>query len=257
MFVSGLTTGFAPGTYVAQSAEPLPFSLAGLGVDVNGAAAPILAVVIPPAGGLAQINFQVPLERNFENPLSSQPGTLEVDLSIGGSIALSPLAAAPVFGGFFSDGKGYAIAQHAADYSRVAIDNPAHPGETIIVYADDVFKVWPPPPIGFPVPATPLFQYQPKLLSYRPDPGHLYLQAYPGTAPPPLSGSHPNTPPLAILFQGLVPGLVGVEQINFVVPADQQSGDWALFFNTACLPGQASGCSPSPGSSPFVKLPVR
>jgi hypothetical protein len=66
-----------------------------------------------------------PLERNFENPLSSEPGTLAVDLSIGGSINLSPLPAAPVFGGFFSDGKGYAIAQHAADYSCTRTENSA------------------------------------------------------------------------------------------------------------------------------------
>jgi len=71
--------------------------------------------------------------------------------------AVSPLTP-PTWGGFLMDENGYAIAQHASDYSLVTIQNPAHAGETIIAYADGFFTVWPPPPIGFAVPLPPSFE---------------------------------------------------------------------------------------------------
>ena len=44
-------------------------------------------------------------------------------------------------GGFFSDATGFAISQHTSDISPVATANPAHPGETITVYADGFYQV--------------------------------------------------------------------------------------------------------------------
>jgi hypothetical protein len=222
---------------------------------VNGALAPILAVVVTSSGGVwnAQINFQVPLERNVSGRGPSGFGGY---LGIGPVAELTPLPALPQWGGFFSDANGYAIAQHASDYSPVTSENPAHPGETIIVYANDFFTVWPPPPVGSPVPPQPLFQIL-KLLGIS-TPGYLYLQKYPILD---YKGqSWTSTPALETPFLGLAPGMIGVEQINFVVPANQQPGDWALFFNAGSCPDG----SPTPGkcglngsSSPHVKLPVR
>jgi uncharacterized protein (TIGR03437 family) len=62
-----------------------------------------------------------------------------------------------------------------------------------------------------------------------------------------------------VTFEGLAPGMTGVEQINFVVPASQQAGNWALFFNVGSCPngGGAGTCSPSGGSSPYALLPVQ
>jgi hypothetical protein len=167
----------------------------------------------------------------------------------------------PRWGGFFSDQNGLAIAQHAADYSTVTSQNPAHAGETILVYATGFFRVWPPSPVGFPAPQQPLF------LSTVPIPmntGYLFLQAPPqvfGPLGPPAGGSGgscANTPAVRVTFEGLAPGLVGVEQINFVVPANQQPGDWALFFNTGTsADGSTCDTQHGPSSSPYVKLPVR
>ncbi|HXP88359.1 MAG TPA: hypothetical protein VN841_26765 [Bryobacteraceae bacterium] len=264
IFVSGLTG--PPGTYVAPSSAPLPFVLAGVGVEVNYTLAPILAVVIPPGGqsAVAQINFQVPLERNASirsHAPNGFPGYLTVmQPQGGGTVIRAPLEDPPFTGGFFSDGNGYAIAQHASEYSTVTVQNPAHAGETIIAYANDLYPVWPPTPIGFPVPQQPLFQFTDgsPFGTYIPSPGNLYLQEYPGQAVTPAQGIvPPNTPPLTILFQGLAPGLVGVEQINFVVPANQQPGDWPLFFDTGCPPGQISACPGGGNASPSVKLPIR
>jgi hypothetical protein len=58
---------------------------------------------------------------------------------------------------------------------------------------------------------------------------------------------------------GLAPGMIGVEQINFVVPANQAPGDWALFVNIgSCPDGRGNKCHPQgASSSPYVKLPVR
>jgi uncharacterized protein (TIGR03437 family) len=54
-----------------------------------------------------------------------------------------------------------------------------------------------------------------------------------------------STPQLKTSFIGLAPGQVGLEQVNFVVPANQQPGDWPLFIASAS------------GYSPYVLLPVR
>jgi uncharacterized protein (TIGR03437 family) len=259
VFVSGLSG--APGTYLPASSAPLPFALAGYALYLNNAPCPILAVVIPPAGqsGLAQINFQVPLERNASIRPSPDgyPGYLVIN-GHGLNIVEDPLPA-PGPGGFFSDGNGYAIAQHASDYSTVTLQNPARAGETIIAYANDLYPVWPPPPVGYPTLQPALFLFSqtvvPGVPTFIPSPGNLYLQNYPGPIDPP-TGSTPSAPPPTILFQGLAAGLVGTEQINFVVPANQQPGDWALFFAIGCKPGQVSGCFLG-NASPLVKLPVR
>jgi uncharacterized protein (TIGR03437 family) len=261
VFVSGLTG--PPGITVAPSLSLLPQELAGITVTVNGATAPILAVAIPSKGQNGQINIQVPLERNstLQSDGFDNEGTLEVRQQSQADV-LTPLTP-PSWGGFLMDENGYAIAQHASDYSLVTLQNPAHAGETIIAYATDFFTVWPPPPIGFAVPLHPLFP------SSTPPPADygLYLQDYPNPIIPICggclfpSGSFTDTPALQTSFQGLAPALVGIEQINFVVPAHQQSGDWALFYNSgSCTDGSGYKCGSVDdigASSPYVKLPVR
>ena len=258
MFVSGLTPPFdaEPGVYTATS-FPLPYQLGGVSISIyNGLAyAPILAVSIPDSGSsdYAQINFQVPIERNVPSNTNDLARSLIVAFTgaKGGAVievdgALLP---PPPFGAFFADAKNYVIAQHGSDYSPVTPSNPAHAGETIIAYADDFFSVWPGPPVGVPAPL------QPPIVAGRPfnsdkQPGQLFLQYYPPYTPPdPIThlggGYFATTPPLTTTFLGLAPGQVGVEQVNFIVPTNQQPGDWALFFNS----GSAS--------SPSVLLPVR
>src|ERR1022692_3041174 len=225
IFVSGLTG--TPGITVAPSLSLLPQELAGITVTVNGATAPILAVAIPSKGQNGQINIQVPLERNstLQPDGSDKGGTLQVSQQSQAD-ALTPLPP-PSWGGFLMDENGYAIAQHASDYSLVTIQNPAHAGETIVAYGDDFFTVWPPPPIGFAVPLHPLFQPS----GSPPAAYGLYLQNYPIPIVPICggclfpSGSFTDTPALQTSFQGLALTLVGSEQINFVVPAGQAAGD--------------------------------
>ena len=76
---------------------------------------------------------------------------------------------------------------------------------------------------------------------------------------PDLKGNtFPSTLPLQTTFEGLAPGMVGVEQINFVIPANQQPGTFSLFYNDGCPTGYAAplGCARFPVTSPMVSLPV-
>jgi len=263
IFCSGVP-GVKPGSYQA-SGFPLPYTLGGLHVAINNGFAPLLAVAIDSSGN-AQINFQVPFERNVS--LIPVGGYYTGQLGACGA-TMTAFPQPSSWGGFFADANGYAIAQHASDYSLVTPQNPAHAGETIVAYADDFFSVWPPPPLAIPTPQQPLFQIAAVVAGFPSPVGSsqtgLYLQTYPSLVC--LIGlgcnnSFASTPALQVTFEGLAPGQIGVEQINFVIPTNQQPGDWALFFNTgSCLDGRPSSqgqCgNPGGGSSPYVKLPVR
>jgi uncharacterized protein (TIGR03437 family) len=255
VFCSGVSA--TPGTYVAPVGLPLPNALAGFYVGINGADAPILSVAVTASGGTkyAQINFQVPLERNVSDD-PKYPGYLG---SCGDRLTRLPYWPAA---SFYADAKRNAIAQHASDYSLVTPQNPAHPGETIVAYANDAYGVWPPPPLGYPTPAQPLFEAPFESTPNFPVPyptsgGYLYLQD------PPWSDFYGNlhglnTLPLKILFAGMAPGMVGVQQVNFVVPASQKPGTWTLFFSGACPPGYNGplGCPFIVAVPPWVNLPV-
>jgi len=139
-YVSGLS-GLKPGTYIAPSSQPLPNSLGGVQVRVNNALAPILAVTVPsdPSQPI-QINFQVPLERNVTTPYNFFTDSALTVLGSAGFASITPLPDLPDWGSFFADANGYAVALHASDSSLVTKQHPAHPGESIIVFADDFYR---------------------------------------------------------------------------------------------------------------------
>ncbi len=62
-------------------------------------------------------------------------------------------------------------------------------------------------------------------------------------------------PAVPVAFQGLAPGELGVEQINSVVPASQQPGNWTLFFDNGTSADGAS-CNAGAVASASVLLPV-
>lgn len=262
-YVTGLSD-LQPGNYLAPTNQPLPLSLGGVSVVVNNGAAPLLAVAVPSdLSQPVQINFQVPMERNASGDFPGEPqyaGFLAVS-SPKYTALLTGLPLLVPGGAFFSNANGFAAALHATDSSPVTPDNPARPNEPIIAYANDFFRTWPPPPIGIATPTGIQFRPAPSHGSYA---DNLYLQAYfggiticpppytPGTCPP-LQGSGK---PIQLTFLGLAPGKVGVEEVDFVVPANQQPGNWPLFFNAGGC-ADLSLCGPAGGlSSPYVLLPV-
>ena len=264
IFCSG-TFALPEGTHAADLSSPLPYTMGGVLVTVNHGSAPILYVSITqgPIRQAAQINFQVPAERNstlsgsFDRGGAMGIGVGLASAVLDGSTGEPGLLDQRASAGFLGDADGYAIARHASDDSVVTRDNPAHPGEEIIVYGNGFFSVWPPAPIGYPTPSQPAFKYRSMLVFEN----NLYLQGPPAPAPGgPASGAlgtYANTPAVKITYEALAAGQIGIQQIHFIVPAGQKPGDWALFFNRGTCPQSGLICQ-SPGvSSDYVKLPVR
>jgi len=154
------------GVWGAPEGAPVPFRLAGFELLWNGAHAPILSVFLPTAAEVAagasqRILFQVPLERNAATSRGRLPDLVPGRVRyLGADVSVSVAFETASFndrgpGGWYNDSNGYLIAEHTLDGSTVTHANPARPGETITVYANDFFTVWPPPPIAVPVPAAP------------------------------------------------------------------------------------------------------
>lgn len=191
------------GTVAAQS-TPLPRELAGVRVRVGGAEAPIFAVASMP--GYQQINIQVPQEAAIELPSAWPAGDNEawVDVVVeqGARRASVRVAMRKAAGDFFELGDGFAILQHASDYSLVTRDNPARPEEDLIAYLTGMLGTFPEVPTGMPSPSDPPATVPSRGISFSEHGIDLRLSVNSVTA-------------LSYGFIGLTPGLVGVYQINF------------------------------------------
>jgi len=85
------------------------------------------------------------------------------------------------------------------------------------------------------------------------DQGRLFLQEYKD-----LSGKFCVTShAVKIVYQGLAVGRVGVQQVDFVVPANQTAGDWPLFFHIGPTEDGARCDKDGTQSSEFGLLIVR
>ena len=169
---------------------PLPVSLAGVSVTVNGQLARILYVTP------TQVNFQVPWETN--------PGSATITVGVNGgqsnTVNVPVLGAAP---GLFSTSDGHAVVQNS-DYTLNSQDNPAKAGSTIVAYLSGSGPVSPTVADGTAAPSDPL-----------------------ATATSTSSATIGSTT-AEIAFAGLAPGFVGLVQVNIVVPADLSTGDYPL-----------------------------
>ena len=207
IFVEGLT-GISG--IVQASGYPLPYTLAGVSVTVYGNPAPILAVANW-GESYEQINIQVPI---------SSDSNLQIQVTQSGqSGAMTPVGNSGRWGVFFADAKGQGVLQHA-DYSLVTAANPAKPGEVLVAYATNLAAygaVSNAPPIGVAASADPLPRIDNLVL--------WTLQA------------QVNGQAAASQYMGLTPGLAGVFQVNFVVPASLESGTASLRMldTPACL----------------------
>lgn len=157
IFCSGLTVKGV----VAATSVPLPLTLAAVTVTIGGAPAPLFGVA--DLGGYQQINFQVPLEAQFntESQLTADGTTryittTQVVISQNGAQGSATAPTDPTTPGeFFRLGATHGVFQHA-DYSLVTGQSPAAPGETIIAYLTGLPIATPPVPTGQPAPADPL-----------------------------------------------------------------------------------------------------
>jgi uncharacterized protein (TIGR03437 family) len=174
----------------ASANAPLPTSLAGVSVSVNGRSAPLL-YVIP-----TQVNFQVP----WETALGTATVTVNVNGGASNSITVSVLGAAP---GLFSTSSGHAVVQNS-DFTLNDPGNPAKVGSTIVAYLSGSGPVDTPVADGAVTPLGPLVSSTSQ------------------------SSATIGSSPAQVAFAGLAPGFVGLVQVNIVVPSDLQTGDYPL-----------------------------
>jgi uncharacterized protein (TIGR03437 family) len=196
------------GTYftsltASASTTPLPTTLGGVSVTVNGVPAPILYV------NPTQINFQV--------PWSTQTGTANIAVSqaggAGNTVTVAVAAAAP---GLFLTSTGLAVAQNYPDYSLNTPFNPIPAGGVIIAYLTGIGAVSPAIASGTPTPASPFFN---SLLGCSATIGGATAQ---------------------VIFAGMTPGYVGLAQANILVPSGLKSGPNPL---VVTCNGQASNAA--------------
>jgi uncharacterized protein (TIGR03437 family) len=174
----------------ASANAPLPTSLGGVSVSVNGQSAPLLYVTP------TQVNFQVP----WETALGTASVTVNVNGGASNSITVSVLGAAP---GLFSTSSGHAVVQNS-DFTLNDPGNPAKVGSTIVAYLSGSGPVDTPVADGAATPIGPLVSATSQ------------------------SSATIGSSPAQVAFAGLAPGFVGLVQVNIVVPADLQTGDYPL-----------------------------
>jgi len=189
----------ATGTLAAQT--PLPRQLLGTSVSVNGIAAPLLFV------SPNQINFQVPSGTDTTSGASSAAGV--VVSTAAGQSAPYPLGMADSPGIFTRDSSGCgrgAVLNVAAD-GGVSVNSPANsaaPGAFVSIYGTGNGFVNNAPPDGAAAPADP-------------------LATSPGGAGP-LFDFAAGGDEGRSFWVGRAPGLVGVDQFNFLLPATVRQG---------------------------------
>jgi uncharacterized protein (TIGR03437 family) len=174
----------------AGAKAPLPASLAGVSVSVNGQSAPLLYVTPN------QVNFQVP----WETALGSATVTVGVNGGSSNSVTVPVLGAAP---GLFSLSSGHAVVQNS-DFTLNDPSNPAKVGSTIVAYLSGSGPVSPAVADGATAPANTLVSATSQ------------------------SSATIGSSTAQVAFAGLAPGFVGLVQVNIVVPSGLQPGDYPL-----------------------------
>lgn len=185
------------GSDMVASGAPLPTTLDGVSVTVDGRAAPLLFV------SPSQINFQAPFGID-----SSMP-EIVVTTPYGASDPVRVRLAydAPGIFALGARGCGHGAILNVAEDGGVTINTPdrsAAPGDFISVFASGFGPVSFPPPSGSPSASTPLAVLQ--------------------SVPVGQLGSELSPVVVPVQFAGLAPGIVGVDQINLKLPDDAPEG---------------------------------
>jgi len=188
------------GTVVANS-DPLPLTLGGVSVLVNGIPAPLFSVAF--VDGQDQISFQVP----YAAPVGS--GAAEVQVFDGNfqtaDIIADSFTEDP---GIFVYNGNYAVAVNSTDGSLIGPNNPAIPGEIVVLYTTGLGPLTLNLRDGYGAPSSPL--------AYTADPVSVIVDGENCT----------------VYFSGLAPGFVGLYQVNFRLPTDLPPGNLDIQIQT-------------------------
>ena len=186
---------------IVASSDPLPATLGGVSVTVNGISAALFSVAY--SNGQDQISFQVP----YETPAGI--GAVEVDVFDHGvqtaAIMTDSFTEDP---GIFVYQGSYAVATASTDGSLIGPDNPAIPGEVLVLYTTGLGPVSLNLPDGVRAPLD--------RLAYTIDPVDVYV-----------ADEHCD-----VLFAGLAPGYVGLYQVNFRLASDLPAGNLDIQIQT-------------------------
>ncbi len=178
-------------TNVATSQIPLPTALGQSCLVVNGALAPLIFV------SSSQVNAQIPSQVNGNAVLTIHtPGGVSDNYNFG----VSPTAPTVFKSGAAGPMTGLATIVRADDNQLVTPTNPIHPNDVIVIYLTGLGATAPAVADGQPAPADPL----------------PFAMVSPDVT---LGGTD-----LAVFYAGLVPGEVGVYQINATVPGGAPQG---------------------------------
>ena len=189
IFGANLTTGTGINL---TSGLPLLTTFLNASVMVNGEAAPLFA--IDNVNGQQQINFQVPWE------VAGKPSaTIEVSLNgaVSPALQVPVLAAQPGIINYAGAGGNFGVILHA-DFQLADTAHPAVAGEIVLIYCTGLGAVSSTPADG--AAAS----------------GQSTLVAAEVTI-----GGIKST----VIFSGLAPGFVGLNQVNVQVPAGLKSGN--------------------------------
>ena len=179
---------------VVAGVDPLPNELAGVSVVINGYYAPVFSVAY--ANGEDQISVQVP----YEAPVGA--GAAQVQVYNNGVLEASVQADSFTEDpGIFMYNGTYAVAVRNADGSLIGPDNPAFPGDVVILYTTGLGPLSLSLVDGVGAPYNPL--------AYTQDPFQVTV-----------AGEQ-----CQLLFSGLAPGFVGLYQLNLVLPSDLPRGN--------------------------------
>jgi uncharacterized protein (TIGR03437 family) len=188
---------------VLANSDPLPDHLAGVQVFVSGFAAPIYGIAY--ANGQDQISIQVP----YEAPTGAGAAEIQV-MDFGTVVADFFTDSFTEDPGIFTYDDGLAIAE-ASDYSLIGSDNPALPGEPLVLYVTGLGPLNDPDLVdGYGSPTSPPF-------AETVDPFQVVL----------------DNENCSVFFSGLAPGFAGLYQINFYVPQDAASGNLQIYIQDA------------------------
>jgi len=184
-------------------ANPLPDELADVQVFVSGIPAPIYGIAY--AGGQDQISIQVP----YDAPTGHNAAEIQV-VDNGTTVADFFTDSFTEDPGIFTYDDNIAIAE-ASDFSLIGLDNPAIPGEALVLYVTGLGPLSSDPPLvdGYGSPTSAPF-------ATTVDPFEVIL----------------DNEECDVFFSGLAPGFVGLYQINFYVPADAASGNLQIYIQS-------------------------
>jgi uncharacterized protein (TIGR03437 family) len=194
-------------TMATASRFPLPDSLAGVSLLVNGRAAPLLAVT--------------PWQVNAQLAPEVREGAAAFQLRFADGVQPTPAAAtvqtiAPAIFSDLAGGTCQAAALHGGTATLADRDHPAGAGETLEIYGAGLGPADPFVPAGTAAPSSPLARtLQPDVL---------------------IGGRRAE-----VRFAGLTPGFAGLYQVNAIVPAGLRPGPQSIDWRVGNV--SAAGCA--------------